>query len=116
MSPSSSKACPAVGSTNMTPKELSDYDDIGTAVIVDPYLVFATHKMNLRFRSPRQTHQTYLKNVVTKFLEHQDYEQVYKDLMGCDWFVTATRRRSKAWQNGLKEHVSDQPILKEVLY
>ncbi len=97
---------PAVGSTTMTPKELSDYDDIATAVIVDPYLGFRTHKMNPRFRAPRQTHQNYLKSVVTKFREHQKYERAYKDLMGCDWFVSATTRRAKAWQNGLKEHVS----------
>ncbi len=25
--------------------------------------------------------------------------------MGCDWFVSMTRRRSKSWQKGLKEHI-----------
>ena len=98
---------PAVGSTmSMTPKMLSDYDDIGTAVIVDPYLGFSTHKMNLRFRSPSVAHQKYLKEVVKKFIEHQDYEKAYNELLGCEWLKSITRRKKKEWQNGLKEHVS----------
>ena len=104
-----------MGSTTMTPKMLSDYDDIGTAVIVDPYLGFATHKMNLRFRSPNVVHQKYLKEVVKKFLEHQDYEKAYDGLLGCEWLKSIVRRRKKEWQKGLKEHVSFVQYLKSLL-
>ena len=88
--------------------ELSDHDDIATAAIIDTYLGFVTHKMNLGFRNPKLANQRQLKKVVEKFIGHQSYERAYKELIGTsDWLASLlTTRRSKLWQTGLREHVS----------
>ena len=103
---SSSGMCSeAVGGN--TPKELSDHDDLATAAVVDPYLEFKTHKMNLRHRGPKAATQRVLRKIVTDFIQHQNYELALHQLFNdCEWVSAAANRKSKAWQKTLREHVS----------
>jgi len=90
----------------MSPKELSDYDDVATAVVVDPILGFGTHKMSLRFRAPSLQAQQYLRNTLLEFKKHQNYEKVYKSLLECDYLKNIVNRKSKLHQASLKEHIT----------
>ena len=100
------------GSNGNTPKELSDHDDLATAAVVDPYLEFKTHKMNLRYRGPKAATQRFLRKVVTDFVRHQNYDLALQQLLSeCDWVTAAANRKSKAWQKSLREHVRVMPTL-----
>ena len=87
----------------ISPAELCEADDIATALVVDQFLGFTTHKMNtrydtivtsfgptnwlvfhLRFRPPKVP-KDYLKNLILKFKEHQDYELVLNENLQGDW-------------------------------
>lgn len=89
----------------MTPKELSDIDDLATALVLDQYLGFATHKMNVRYR-PLRGSKDDLRTIIEDFIVHQDYEKAFKQLISGDWmpwtfFIT----KNKTVQSAFKEHV-----------
>jgi len=93
------------GPASMTPKELSDYDDIATAVVVDPFLGFPSHKMSLRFRPPSAAAQQLLKSCLEEFQLQQNHDKIWKRLISCDWLRNLYNRKSKAHQSSLKEHI-----------
>ncbi|XP_043228742.1 histone-lysine N-methyltransferase KMT5B-like isoform X1 [Amphibalanus amphitrite] len=63
----------------LTPQELSDCDDIATALTIDPYLGFITHKMCTTYQPPR-LNTSELRTIIDAFCSDQDYQLAHKRL------------------------------------
>ncbi|XP_002732220.1 uncharacterized protein LOC100372808 [Saccoglossus kowalevskii] len=92
-------------STGMSSKELCENDDLATSLVVDPFLGFPSHKMNIRFR-PVTSKTEHLRGTVDKYKEHKiSLETAFKALTSGHWYRLYFLNKSKNQQNTFKEHV-----------
>ena len=91
----------------MTPsRQLAEFDDISSSLVVDPMLGFTTHKMYSRFRHVRGKYQD-LKGIVTDFSQDGDIEKAYELLVtNTEWGRLYFMRKTKEQKEAFKEHVS----------
>ncbi|XP_026143313.1 histone-lysine N-methyltransferase KMT5B-like [Carassius auratus] len=93
-----------VPSSGMTAKELCEYDDLSTSLILDPYLGFQTHKMNTRFR-PIKGRQGELREVIKLFKKHDNLEKAFQALTAGDWTRHHFLNKTKSQEKLFKAHV-----------
>lgn len=92
-------------STGMSPRELSENDDLATSLILDPHLGFQTHKMNIRFR-PLKVDTQQLKAIVDEFILTQNYDVAIQRIYEGPWIPRHLKNKNKIATKRLHDHVS----------
>ncbi|XP_030400645.1 histone-lysine N-methyltransferase KMT5C isoform X2 [Gopherus evgoodei] len=93
-----------MGSTRVTAKELCENDDLATSLVLDSYLGFRTHKMNVS-PLPAIRRQHHLREAVEAFRRRRDLDAAYRALMLGEWAGSYFKSRSRQQETALKTHI-----------
>ncbi|XP_043390664.1 histone-lysine N-methyltransferase KMT5C isoform X3 [Chelonia mydas] len=93
-----------MGSTRVTAKELCENDDLATSLVLDSYLGFKTHKMNVS-PLPAIRRQHHLREAVEAFRRRRDLDAAYRALMLGEWAGPYFKSRSRQQETALKTHI-----------
>lgn len=96
-------------SIGMTPKELCEYDDLASSLILDPHLGFTTHKMNIRFRQIKGR-ATELSKILNHFRRNVNYEDALYWMLSTElnrpYFLNKTTQQKLAFKAHLLRYLA----------
>ncbi|XP_043915522.1 histone-lysine N-methyltransferase KMT5C [Protopterus annectens] len=92
-----------MGSNRISVFELCEIDDIATSLVLDPYLGFKTHKMNLS-PLPMLRRPQYLWEELEKFIRNGNLDLTYKALTKGEWAKQYFRIKPQQ-ESRLRTHV-----------
>ncbi|XP_048373489.1 histone-lysine N-methyltransferase KMT5C [Sphaerodactylus townsendi] len=93
-----------MGSTRVTAKELCENDDLATTIVLDAYLGFKTHKMNVS-PLPAIRRKHHLREAVEAYRKRRDLEVAYQALMQGGWACQYFQNRSHQQEAAFKTHI-----------
>ncbi|XP_066487234.1 histone-lysine N-methyltransferase KMT5C [Tiliqua scincoides] len=93
-----------MGSTRVTAKELCENDDLATTLVLDSYLGFKTHKMNVS-PLPAIRRKHHLREAVEAFRKRKDLDAAYQALMQGGWACQYFANRSRQQEAAFKTHI-----------
>ncbi|KAM3923302.1 histone-lysine N-methyltransferase KMT5C isoform 1-T1 [Leptodactylus fuscus] len=91
-----------MGSNRLTAQELCENDDLATSLVLDPYLGFRTHKMNVS-PLPSIRRQHHLREALHTFRKKRDLETAFHSLItGANYYL---KFRTSQQEPMLKAHI-----------
>ncbi|XP_036881733.1 histone-lysine N-methyltransferase KMT5C isoform X1 [Manis javanica] len=93
-----------MGPDRVTARELCENDDLATSLVLDPYLGFRTHKMNISPVPPLRR-QHHLRSALEAFLRQRDLEAAYRALTLGGWMAHYFQSRGPRQEAALKTHI-----------
>ncbi|XP_021074680.1 histone-lysine N-methyltransferase KMT5C [Mus pahari] len=93
-----------MGPERVTARELCENDDLATSLVLDPYLGFRTHKMNVS-PVPTLRRQHHLRSALEAFLRQRDLEAAFRALTLGGWKAHYFQSRAPRQEAALKTHI-----------